>query len=77
MPFHHESDFQKLGIEPTQHQIVVVKIGYLEPDLKRMAGKALLALSPGVVNQAITNLPYRRIQRPIYPLDPDMDWQLA
>lgn len=76
-PFHYEADFQKLGIEPTQHRIVVVKIGYLEPDLKRMARTALLALSPGVVNQAIAGLPFERIQRPIYPLDPDMNWQPA
>jgi microcystin degradation protein MlrC len=76
-PFHYEADFQKLGIEPTQHQIVVVKIGYLEPDLKRMARTALLALSPGVVNQAIDNLPFERIQRPLYPLDRDMDWHPA
>jgi microcystin degradation protein MlrC len=76
-PFHTESDFQRLGIEPTQHQIVVIKVGYLEPDLKRMAGTALLALSPGVVNQAIARLPFERIQRPIYPLDQDTDWHPA
>lgn len=73
-PFHYEADFQRLNIEPTAHQIVVVKIGYLEPDLKRMAKTALLALSPGVVNQDIVRLPYERIQRPIYPLDPEMTW---
>jgi microcystin degradation protein MlrC len=74
-PYHFIADFQRLGIEPLQHKIVVVKIGYLEPDLKRAAPLALLALSPGAVDQAIERLPFQRIQRPIYPLDKDMSWQ--
>lgn len=73
-PFHHETDFQRLNIEPTQHKIVIVKVGYLVPDLKRMAKKAFLALSPGAVNQDIVSLPYKRITRPMYPLDPDLEW---
>jgi microcystin degradation protein MlrC len=74
-PYHFIADFQRLGIEPLQHKIVVVKIGYLEPDLKRAAPLALLALSPGAVDQAIERLPFQRIQRPIYPLDKEMTWQ--
>ena len=53
---------------------MVVKIGYLVPELKRLANKAYLALSPGAVNQDIVNLTYKRINRPCYPLDPDMSW---
>jgi microcystin degradation protein MlrC len=73
-PFHYIAEFEKLGINPLAHKIVVIKIGYLVPDLKRAAPKALLALSPGAVNQDIPNLPFQRIQRPMYPLDPDMVW---
>lgn len=74
-PFHFIADFQALGIEPLQHKIVMIKIGYLQPDLKRAAPRALLALSPGAVNQDITRLPYKRIARPMYPLDPEMTWR--
>lgn len=74
-PFHHVADFQRLGIEPLDHKIVVVKIGYLVPDLKRVAPRALLALSPGAVDQAIERLPFQRVRRPIFPLDPGMSWQ--
>lgn len=74
-PYHFIADFQRLGVEPLEHKIVVVKIGYLEPDLKRAAPLALLALSPGAVDQAIERLPFLRIQRPIYPLDKAMTWQ--
>jgi microcystin degradation protein MlrC len=73
-PFHRLADFRNLGIEPHQHKIVVVKIGYLEPELKALAAKALLALSPGAVNQDITSLAFSRIQRPMVPFNPDMVW---
>ena len=68
-PFHHLTDFTKLDLDPTQYQIVVVKMGYLVPEVDQMAQRALLALSPGAVNQDIENLPYKRIQRPMFPMD--------
>jgi microcystin degradation protein MlrC len=76
-PFHHLADFQRLNIEPTNHKIVVVKIGYLEPELKQMASKALLAFSPGAVNQDIKRLAFKRIKRPMYPFDPDTSWSIT
>jgi microcystin degradation protein MlrC len=72
-PYHHVSDFTDLGIDPAAQQLVVVKIGYLEPELRSFARHALLALTPGAVNQDIPSLPYRRVQRPIFPLDPEFD----
>lgn len=76
-PFHHVAQFQALQIEPAQHQIVAVKVGYLVPELKALAKRAYLALTPGAVNQAITELPFERLKRPFFPLDPDMRWQPA
>lgn len=73
-PFHCIADFQKLGIEPSEHKIIVVKVGYLVPELKAAAAKAFLALSPGAVDQDIERLPFKRITRPVYPLDKDMTW---
>ncbi|MBC8446731.1 MAG: M81 family metallopeptidase [Chloroflexi bacterium] len=74
--FRRLDDFRQAGINPLAHKIIVVKMGYLVPDLQQAAPRALLALSPGAVDQAIERLPYRRIRRPIYPLDPDMKWQV-
>lgn len=76
-PFHYLADFQKLGIALSQHQIVVVKVGYLVPELKAAAAKSLLALSPGAVDQAFERLPFQRITRPVYPLDRAMKWSPA
>lgn len=73
-PYHYIDEFLRLGIDVEQHKIIVVKIGYLEPELKRAARRAFLALSPGAVDQAIERIPFSRIERPIYPLDKDMQW---
>jgi len=49
-----------------------VKIGYLVPELYDMRGDWLMALTPGGVDQDLLRLPYQRITRPMFPLDPDM-----
>ncbi len=71
-PFHRLADFTNLDLDPTQYQIVVVKMGYLVPEVDQLARRALLALSPGAVNQDIEHLPYKRIQRPMFPIDKTM-----
>jgi len=72
--FHRRQQFTELGIVPEQEKILVVKIGYLVPELKAMAKAAFLALTPGAVNQDIVSLPFQRVTRPCYPLDADMEW---
>lgn len=73
-PYHFVADIQRLGLEPLAHKIVVIKIGYLEPDLKRHAPRAFLALTPGAVDQAIERLPFHHVRRPLFPLDQEMTW---
>ena len=72
--FQRRQQFIDLGITPEDHAIIVVKIGYLVPELKAMARESWLALSPGAVNQDIVSLPFQRIARPCYPFDADMEW---
>lgn len=71
-PYHKEADFTRLGLNPRKSDIVVVKIGYLEPELYNMRADWLLALTPGGVDQNLERLPYKHIQRPMFPLDKDM-----
>ncbi len=72
--FQRRQQFLDLNITPEEHQIIVVKIGYLVPELKAMAKKNTLALSPGAVNQDLLALSFERISRPCYPFDADMEW---
>jgi microcystin degradation protein MlrC len=67
--YHFIAQFQRLGLEPAEHDLVAVKIGYLQPDLYAAAADHLLALTPGGVNQNLTSLTYRNVVRPIHPLD--------
>jgi microcystin degradation protein MlrC len=71
-PFHYIHDFTQLGLDPAAHDLTVVKVGYLVPDLFDAAKGWVLALTPGGVDQDIGRLGHRSLERPIYPLDPDM-----
>ena len=72
-PYHHEKDFTNLGLDPRKADIVVVKIGYLVPELYDMRGDWIMALTPGGVDQDLERLGYKRIKRPMFPLDKDMN----
>jgi microcystin degradation protein MlrC len=71
-PYHRLDELEALGLRVPEHDIFVVKLGYLHPEYRDIASAAFMALSPGGVNPDTASLPYERIQRPIYPLDPDM-----
>jgi len=71
-PYHHEIDFTNLGLNPRESDILVVKIGYLVPELYNMRGDWIMALTPGGVDQDLERLGYKRINRPMFPLDKDM-----
>jgi microcystin degradation protein MlrC len=71
-PYHKEVDFTRLGLQPRKADIVVVKIGYLEPELYAMRADWIMALTPGGVDQDIEHLTYKRIVRPMFPFDREM-----
>jgi microcystin degradation protein MlrC len=73
-PFHYIHDFTSLGLQPTHFKIVVVKAGYLVPEIAKIANPNLMALTDGAVNQDIVHLTdYHRI--PSYPFRPDLKWK--
>src|SRR5688572_1568047 len=71
-PYHHEADFTRLGLNPRKTDIVVVKLGYLVPELYDMRADWIMALTPGGVDQDLERLPFKRIVRPMFPFDKDM-----
>ncbi len=72
-PYHYEKDFTELGLNPREADILVVKIGYLVPELYNMRADWLMALTPGGVDQDLERLDYKRINRPMFPLDKKME----
>jgi microcystin degradation protein MlrC len=71
-PYHHEHDFTDLELNPRTADVVIVKIGYLEPELFAMAADWKMALTPGGVDQDLVRLGHHRIRRPMFPFDPRM-----
>ena len=74
MAFIDPVHFQAVEIDPLAYKIVIVKEGYLFQGLRDIAPRAIMALSPGFANQNLEYLEYHQVRRPIYPLDPDMEW---
>lgn len=71
-PYHLEHDFTDLQLDPRTADVVLVKIGYLEPELFEMAADWKMALTPGGVDQDLPRLGHHRIRRPMFPFDNHM-----
>lgn len=67
--FHATDDFAAIGLDPALADIIVTKIGYLEPTLYAVAQGWTLALTPGPVDQDLERLGHHRIERPMHPYD--------
>ncbi|TFF39317.1 M81 family metallopeptidase [Mucilaginibacter psychrotolerans] len=67
-----EADFKRLGLDMYKADIVVVKLGYLDPDLYKAQAGWMLALTPGGADQDLEHLKFKRIQRPMFPFDKAM-----
>jgi microcystin degradation protein MlrC len=68
-PYHVIADFAALGLDPHAADIVIVKIGYLEPELYTAAADWLLALTPGGVDQDLLRLGHHNLGGPVFPFD--------
>lgn len=72
-PYHLEADFTRLNLKPRAADILVVKIGYLEPELFDMQKDWIMAQTPGGVDQDLIRLNHQRIKRPMFPIDTDIN----
>ena len=69
--------FRSHGIEPRRMRIVVVKSpNGFRSAYQHIAKKMILVDTPGVSTPKLRTLPYRRVPRPIYPLDPRVKFDL-
>ena len=68
------NDFREIHEDPLSYDIVVVKLGYLYPELRDIAPVHLMALTSGYCNLSIESLPFTHLTGPAYPLDKQMEW---
>ncbi|MEN6601391.1 MAG: MlrC C-terminal domain-containing protein, partial [Bryobacteraceae bacterium] len=68
--------YRSQGIEPSQKKIVVVKsANAFRAEYGPFAAKMLLVDTPGISSANLRSVPYKRVPRPIYPLDEmDQPW---
>ena len=74
-PFIDRATIAAAGVDPMQQQIIVVKQGYLYPDLAEHAPRVIMALSPGATTLQLDAQAYHHLPRPIFPFDTDFDWE--
>ena len=65
---HDLNFFRAFGIEPTERRILVLKSAVHF----RAAFEPVEA--PGISSPDLHGFPYQRLRRPVYPLDPDVQW---
>jgi microcystin degradation protein MlrC len=64
--------YRAVGLEPAEAQIVVVKSHIqFRAGYRDLAKKIILLDSPGMSGDHIASLPWERVPRPIFPLDPE------
>lgn len=73
-PYHEIRDFTRLGLDPRAARIVVVKSGYLEPEIRAIAHPNLMALTGGSIDQDIVHLPPNRRRPPTFPFVDDLTY---
>ena len=66
--------FESAGVGLTDYRIIVVKLGYLFDELRRVAKRSIMAFTPGSACQVVERFVYHRVTRPVYPLDRDCPW---
>lgn len=61
--------FQSIDLDYSPFKIVVVKLGYLFPELAAQAQRAILAFTPGASTERLEDMHMKNIRRPMFPLD--------
>lgn len=63
--------FESIDLDYRSFKIVVVKLGYLFPELAAKAKRAILAFTPGSSTERLEDMHMKNIRRPMFPLDDD------
>ena len=60
---------RSVGLQPEKLSVIVVKLGYLEPEIRAAAASSCLVLTRGSTDEVLERLDYRKVKRPVFPLD--------
>lgn len=68
-PFVEQQQFEAAGVDWNDYDVVVVKIGYAFPELKKHGKLCVMSLTKGATIQDTSALPFKLIMRPMFPID--------
>lgn len=74
-PFHFMADFEALDVDLGAIDLLVVKSGYLAPELKPLPRRQVMALTEGAVCQDLPTLANHHRPNPTWPFQRDMVWE--
>ena len=61
--------FEAAGAHCADYGVVIVKQGYIFPELKELGALSIMSLTDGATLQDTRRLPFKRIMRPMFPVD--------
>ena len=71
-PVFSEETLNENGLTRHDYDVLVVKQGYLEPKFNEAAVHQAMLYTTGNVDQRVERLPFKKLRRPMYPVD-DVD----
>lgn len=60
---------QACGVQIKDYDIIIVKQGYIHPELKEVGKLCIMSLTDGATPQDTKKIPFKLIMRPMYPID--------
>ena len=63
-----------MGIDPYQYKVIVLKLGYLFPQLLEISGQTIFALTPGQSTNDVNALDFRHVKKNMYPMSDRITW---
>lgn len=69
--------FSDLGVNPKEADMVICKLGYLTPQHSEIASRSIMALTRGDTNEDLKKLKYKKLKRPIFPLDTQFEFSAS
>ena len=61
--------FDQIGLDWDNYDVIVVKQGYIFPELKEKGKLCIMSLTMGATPQDTASIPFKRIMRPMFPVD--------
>ncbi len=76
-PFHYLRDFKELNINLKKYKILIVKSGYLSPELKKLKADNFMILTDGFVTQDFKRIKNLFREKRIYPFQKNFRYNIT